>query len=137
VGEQVPDGNVLFAGSRKTRQVVPHRLVEVESSLIDQDHRHAGGGDHLGQAGEVVEGVGGDRRRVFGIGESAVGPQVREGASVPDCDDGSRERPPLEEAGEDAVDLLGAASAQRRLAGSGRGQRHRPSLELYAVTVWV
>ncbi len=133
VGQQVAHGDPVFGAAGEAGQEVPHRLVEVEPSLVDQDHRHGGGGDHLGQAGEVVDRVGGDRRRVRSVGEAAVGPQMGQSAPAPHRQHGARERPPLEEAGDDGVDLARPAGAQGRIPGAGRGERHRPPRQLDAV----
>ena len=46
-------------------------LVEVEQAAVEEAHGHGGGGDDLGDAGDVVCGFRSDRRRGGFVGEAA------------------------------------------------------------------
>src|SRR6185295_6193609 len=90
----------------ESRQERPHRLIQIELSFVDEDHRHRRGGHHLGETGEVVERVGRHRRRVRVIGEPAERMEVDEGAAITDRQNATRKGAALAEAVEEVIYLF-------------------------------
>ncbi len=91
MGEQVPHRDLFLARALETRQVALHRSVQVEPLLVDQDHRRGGGGDHLGEARQVVDRVGRDRGRAGLVGLVAEGAAMEDLAVLADQHHPARE----------------------------------------------
>jgi hypothetical protein len=144
VGQEVAYGDLLLAGPPKSRQDALQRSLQLESPFVHQDHRHGGRGDDLGEAGEVVEGVGRDRGSVLGPGVAPEGLQMDEGSLAPHGEDTAGEGTAGHEILQHGVhlghrpgseaDLLGergleGQAAPRKLdpvaPGSDPGKRHR------------
>jgi hypothetical protein len=106
VGQEVAHRDGLLARSLKARQELLYGLIQVELLFIYEDHGHGRGGHHLGEAGEVIERVGGHRRRVRVIGEPAERVQVDQGAAMADRENAARTGASLLEAFEKAVDFV-------------------------------
>ena len=110
----------LLAGPREAGQEALDGRVEVEPTLVDQDHRDRRRDDDLGQAGEVVDRVGRDGGRALVVGEMAERGQVGQLAASPDGDDRAREGAARDVAFEQTVDL---GEPLRREAGEVRTGR--------------
>ena len=55
----------------KSGQQIAQRLFEIEQAALVEQHGHGCGGDDLGHAGQVVDGLGGNGGRAGFIGEVA------------------------------------------------------------------
>ena len=93
VREEVPHRDLLLGGAGERREEGVHAGVEVELPLVHQDHRQGRRDHDLGQAGEVVDRVGGDLGRARVVGEAAEGAQVDERPVAAHGEDARRGRP--------------------------------------------
>jgi hypothetical protein len=124
VREQVAHGDLVPEPALEIGQERRHRLVEIELPLVDEDHRHGGGHDDLGQAGQVV-----DRLLVHGSGvrvvrQLAVRLQEDEGAIPARRRDPARERATREGVVDHGVDLGDEIGAEAGLFRPRTAQRH-------------
>ena len=62
VGQELAHDDPVLRSPAEPGHERPHRGVEVEPALVDEAHRHRGGGHDLGEAGQVEDRVGGHRR---------------------------------------------------------------------------
>ena len=53
VGQALAQGQLFFIAPRELGEVSPQRGVQVQPLRVAQDHNRTGGGDHLGQRGQV------------------------------------------------------------------------------------
>ena len=120
-------------GPCEERQVVLHFFVEIETPLVNHDHRHGGRGDDLGQAGQIVDRVRFDCRCVLVVGKTPKGMEVRQGSSMSDGHDASRERSLFDEFLEKTVHLIQPPWLKPDILRLGGGQGHRPPRDLEAL----
>jgi hypothetical protein len=76
MGEELADGDRVFAVGGERGQVSGDGRVKFEASALDQLHDGSGGGDHLGEGGGVVNRVEGERLGVGHYCAPAVGAGV-------------------------------------------------------------
>jgi hypothetical protein len=90
VREQHAQSHALFAAARlhaddKARQDIAEARVEVENAASVEEHGSRGGGDNLGDAGEIEDGRGLDSRGLGFVRESAYGVEGGDPALVQDA----------------------------------------------------
>ena len=78
VREQVRDGDAAVAAGGGIRQVGGHRVTEPELTPAGQRERDRGGRHHLGQRGEVEDGIGAHRAPGDGVGLADRPPAERD-----------------------------------------------------------
>ena len=87
--EQLADGDARLLSAREGGKVARDGRVERDAMLVEEHHHGRGGGDDLGERGEIVErALGGDRRARRRVVERAVA--AREHRRIATADDHRR-----------------------------------------------
>jgi hypothetical protein len=93
VGEEIAQGDVRTIRAFPRRDVLADAIVQAERSPFDLLHDERGGGEHLGERGEVEDRVLGGRGRPGVVAKASKGPAPQRPGGIADFNDRRRKRP--------------------------------------------